>query len=330
MTDRGRSPHSLAGSGIRHYLCRDVWRHRDPDRSGSCSRAGVWGGSDHPGSAHLHQYKLAALVLTHGHEDHRRRAPCSPVFQRPVYGRPDAGVCRLEARRDARRAGSTARGGRRACRWARHPGVPPRTHSVPDCVAVVIDTPRGVVTTRGASRTSIRPADGAHVDFHRWRLVWPGPALLPRQHQRDRRDPHARMEVSTGFEEIFTSPGEMSWRSFSSACPDADPVDLSAQFDPRVAFVGGACRYSEIAQRLGYCASRRGPIRDSDVRIFRRSTSCHRTGRRESRRRRSPYRHRRHRHVNSARRRRGVLAREIPETRSYRPRDETYCPPTPR
>ena len=76
-------------------------------------------------------------------------------------------------------------------------------------------------------------------------------------------------EVVEAFEEIFTSAtGRLIVAAFASSIYRMQIlVDLAAQFDRKVAFVGrGMIQNSEIAQRLGYLRIPAGvQIRDSDV-----------------------------------------------------------------
>src|SRR5205823_2475628 len=76
-------------------------------------------------------------------------------------------------------------------------------------------------------------------------------------------------DVIEAFEEIFTSAnGRIVVAAFSSSIYRMQIlVDLAAQFERKVAFVGrGMNQNSEIAQRLGYLRIPAGvQIRDSDV-----------------------------------------------------------------
>src|SRR4030095_14345756 len=76
-------------------------------------------------------------------------------------------------------------------------------------------------------------------------------------------------EVIEAFEEIFTSaPGKLIVAAFASSMYRMQIlVDLAAQFDRKVAFVGrGMIENSQIAQRLGYLRIPPGvQIRDSEV-----------------------------------------------------------------
>src|SRR4030095_11118147 len=76
-------------------------------------------------------------------------------------------------------------------------------------------------------------------------------------------------EVIEAFEEIFSSAnGKLIVAAFASRLYRVQIlVDLAAQFDRKVAFVGrGMIQNSEIAQRLGYLRMPAGvQIRDSDI-----------------------------------------------------------------
>ena len=80
----------------------------------------------------------------------------------------------------------------------------------------------------------------------------------------------SEIDVVDAFEEIFTStPGMIVVAAFSSSIYRMQVVvDLAAQFERKVAFVGrGMISTSTIAQELGYLKIPTGvQIRDSDVR----------------------------------------------------------------
>ena len=146
---------------------------------------------------------------------------------------------------------------------------------MPDCVAVAIETPRGVVIHTGDFKIDQTPLDGEHVDFHRLAELGSAGvlALLADSTNIDRRGfTGSEVEVIDGFEEIFTSAkGKIVVAMFASSIYRMQIlVDLAAQFDRRVAFVGrGVIDNSEIAQRLGYLRIPAGvQMRDSDVRNF--------------------------------------------------------------
>jgi len=233
-----------------------------------------------PDLRQLQQYKLAALVLTHGHEDHIGAiAHVLPYIDGPVYGTALT-LAFVESKFEEDDQASRARLRR----------VRPRdrvqvgsftvefirvTHSMPDCVAVAIETPRGVIIHTGDFKIDQTPIDGEHVDVHRFAELGSAGvlALLADSTNIDRRGfTGSEVDVTEGFEEIFTSAeGKIVVAMFSSSIYRMQiVVDLAAQFDRRVAFVGrGAIDNSEIAQRLGYLRVPAGVLaRDSDVRSF--------------------------------------------------------------
>src|SRR5919107_583082 len=228
----------------------------------------------------LQQYTLAALVLTHGHEDHIGAvAHVLPYFDGPVYGTALT-LAFVESKLEEDDGAGKARLVR----------VKPRdrvqvgtfsieflrvTHSIPDCVAVAIHTPRGVIIHTGDFKIDQTPLDGEHVDFHRLAELGSAGvlALLADSTNIDRRGfTGSEVEVIDGFEEIFTAAkGKIVVAMFASSIYRMQIlVDLAAQFERQVAFIGrGVIDNSETAQRLGYLRIPAGvQARDSDVKAL--------------------------------------------------------------
>ena len=233
-----------------------------------------------PDLRQLQQYKISAIVLTHGHEDHIGAVPhVLKAVQGPVYGTALT-LALVESKLDE--SDHEARG--------RLKPVRPRdrvtvgaftieflrvTHSIPDCVALAIETPQGVIIHTGDFKIDQTPIDGDGVDVHRLAQLGASGvlALLADSTNVDRRGfTGSEVDVTDAFEEIFTNAdGKIVVAAFASSIYRMQIiVDLAAQFDRRVAFVGrGMIDNSEIAQRLGYLRIPSGvQIKDSDVRNF--------------------------------------------------------------
>jgi ribonuclease J len=230
-----------------------------------------------PDFTYLHQQKrIAALILTHGHEDHIGAVPhLAPLVDGPIYGTPLT-LALLEPKLEEHgidttqlttvRPRDTVTIGPFTVEFVRV------THSMPDCVALAIRTPVGLIVHTGDFKIDQTPIDGQHFDLPRFaQLGSEGVlALFADSTNIDRRGcTGSETEVVEAFEEIFTSStGKLVVAAFSSSIYRMQLlVDLAAQFDRKVAFVGrGMMRNSEIAQRLGHLRIPAGiQIRDSEV-----------------------------------------------------------------
>jgi ribonuclease J len=146
------------------------------------------------------------------------------------------------------------------------------THSMPDCVALAITTPVGLVVHTGDFKIDQTPIDGEHFDLHRFaELGRRGVlALFADSTNIDRKGfTGPELEVLDAFEELFTSThGKLVVATFSSSIYRMQIlVDLATQFERRVAFIGRSMvKNAEIAQRLGFLRIPSGvQIRESDV-----------------------------------------------------------------
>jgi len=223
---------------------------------------------------------VKALVLTHGHEDHIGAVPhVFELFDGPVYGTAmtlafvepkleehgiDPGD-RLQTVKPRQRVTV----GPFSIEFIRV------THSMPDCVALAITTPIGTIVHTGDFKIDQTPIDGQHFDLHRFaELGTEGVlALFADSTNIDRRGfTGPEIEVIDAFEELFTATtGKLVVASFSSSIYRIQVlVDLAAQFERKVAFVGrSVVQNTEIAQRLGYLRIPGGmQIRDSDIQNY--------------------------------------------------------------
>src|SRR5687768_2150174 len=221
--------------------------------------------------------KVKALILTHGHEDHFAAVPhVMPLFDGPVYGTAMT-LAFVEPKLEEH--GIDPGGRLKTIAPRQTVTVGPFsiefirvTHSMPDCVALAITTPVGIVVHTGDFKIDQTPLDGQYFDLHRFaELGKQGVlALFADSTNIDRRGwTGSEIEVIDAFEEIFTSaPGRLLVAAFASSIYRMQIlVRLASQFGRKVAFVGrGMIENSQTAQRLGYLEIPPDVVvRDSDV-----------------------------------------------------------------
>jgi ribonuclease J len=224
--------------------------------------------------------QVRALVLTHGHEDHIGAVPyVLPHVSGPVYGTRLA-LALIAPKLEEH--GIDHGPGLKAVAPRDRVTVGPFTlefirvtHSMPDCVAVAVHTPHGVLLHTGDFKIDQTPLDGEAFDLPRFaQLGAEGVlALMCDSTNVDRKGfTGSEREVQDAFEELFTATeGRLVVATFSSSLHRLQIlVDLATAFERKVAFVGrGMIENSQIAQRLGHLHVATGvAIRDSDVPSF--------------------------------------------------------------
>jgi ribonuclease J len=221
--------------------------------------------------------QVKALFLTHGHEDHIGAVPyVLPHVDGPVYGTP-LSLALVEPKLEEH--GIEHKPGLKPIKPGDQITVGPFTlefvsvtHSMPDCVAIVVRTPQGTLIHTGDFKIDQTPIGGEPFDLRAFaHLGAEGVlAMFGDSTNIERRGfTGSEIDVEDAFEEIFTSTqGKIVVAAFASSMYRMQiVVDLAAQFDRRVAFVGrGMNENSQVAQRLGFLKIPTGTaIRDSDV-----------------------------------------------------------------
>lgn len=224
--------------------------------------------------------QVKALVLTHGHEDHIGAVPyVLRHLSGPLYGPPLA-LALLAPKLEEH--GITHPAGIEPIKPGERIEVGPFalefirvTHSIPDCVAVAVHTPQGVILHTGDFKIDQTPLDGQVFDLPRFAQLGSAGvlALLCDSTNVDRAGyTGSERDVQDAFEELFTSTeGRLLVATFSSSLYRLQIlVDLAAAYDRKVAFIGrGMDRNSQIAQRTGHLHVPTGVvIKDSDVPNF--------------------------------------------------------------
>jgi ribonuclease J len=230
-----------------------------------------------PDLTYLQERRVAALVLTHGHEDHIGGVPYVwPLIDGPVLGTPlTLALVAPKLEEHGIDPGDRFRAVAPGDRIAVGPMTVEFlrvTHSIPDCVGLALHTPVGTIVHTADFKIDQTPLDGQHMDLHRLATLGAEGvvALLADSTNIDRRGfTGSEIDVIGAFEEIFTSAtGLLLVATFSSSLFRVQIlVRLAERFGRKVAFVGrGMVANSQIAQALGHLKIPEGvQIRDSEV-----------------------------------------------------------------
>ena len=208
--------------------------------------------------------KILAIIITHGHEDHTGGLPyVLPRLNVPIYGTQlTLGLIKNKLQDDLPgfkpetfevRAGDVIKIGSFTIRFIAV------AHSIPDGVALSIDTPLGRIIHTGDFKLDSTPVDGRVTDYGAFaEEAEKGVMLLCSDSTNAERKGFTPSErtIAATLEQLFRTyrNKRIIISSFASNVHRIQQVaDVSARFNRRIAFLGRSMiRNAELAMDLGY------------------------------------------------------------------------------
>ena len=220
------------------------------------------------------QDKLKGIFLTHGHEDHIGALPyVMKQIDCPVYGTAlTLGILqgRLKENGVSSENCRTIKPGDKITAGAFKLGFIRVNHSIPDAVALAINTPIGTIIHTGGFKIDHTPVDGQVTEFNKFaeygdRGVL---ALLADSTNAERPGftPSERMVGKTFDDEFRYAKNRIIVATFSSNVHRIQQViDAAMKYDRKVAVIGRSMvNVVSIAKELGYLKAPEGEIIDID------------------------------------------------------------------
>ena len=208
--------------------------------------------------------KILAILITHGHEDHTGGLPyVLPRLDVPLYGTQlTLGLIRNKLQEDLPlyrpdmheiRAGDVIKIGSFTIRFIAV------SHSIPDCVALSIDTPLGRIVHTGDFKLDSTPVDGRITDYGAFAEEGDKGVMLlcsdSTNAERKGFTPSERIIAAT-LDQLFRNyrSKRIIISSFASNVHRIQQVaDVSARFNRKIAFLGRSMiRNVELARDTGY------------------------------------------------------------------------------
>lgn len=220
------------------------------------------------------KHKLRGVVITHGHLDHIGAIPyISPKLDNPTFYGTKLTMGLVTKRLEEFGLAKTAKLNvitpddtlRLGCFTVKFFRV---THSIPDCVGVIIESPVGILVHTGDFKFDFTPADGVLAEFDKISDVGKRGVLALFSDSTNATKPGSTMSESvvgaTLDKIIADAPKRLVIASFASLIGRVQQIFNSAQKHKRKVYISGRSMISniEMARTLGYLKYPKGLVKD--------------------------------------------------------------------